>query len=268
MERQFFSGNTLEQAVLAAGRHYDLDPDRVAYKLRDKKHGFLNMRRRVVIEVDPTSPALPEETPVDHDVSAIIAGDPEPGRASPEHLFRDRQHHEAPEHLDHRGQMASWRGEESSWDGGDGADDTEAVEKAIEELSDLMEICLAPSIQRGQGGLEIELSGSQSEMLRESGGAGLNAIEHLLPRMARGLTGHGVPCRVDSEGFRASQEEDLRQLAQGMAEEVCRERQAKRLELMNPAERRLVHLALADDPTVRTESEGTGFLKRVMIIPS
>ena len=56
MERQFFSGNTLEQAVLAAARYYELDPDSVAYKVREKKHGFVNVRRRVVIEVDPSAP--------------------------------------------------------------------------------------------------------------------------------------------------------------------------------------------------------------------
>ena len=56
MERTFFSGNTLEQAVLAAARHHGLDPERVAYTLRDKKHGFLNIRRNVVITVDPAAP--------------------------------------------------------------------------------------------------------------------------------------------------------------------------------------------------------------------
>ncbi|MEM8994177.1 MAG: R3H domain-containing nucleic acid-binding protein, partial [Acidobacteriota bacterium] len=53
MPRQFFSGNSIEQAVMSAARHYQIDPELLAYKLRDKKHGFLNIRRRVVIEVDP-----------------------------------------------------------------------------------------------------------------------------------------------------------------------------------------------------------------------
>ena len=65
MERQFFSGNTVEQAVLAAARHYGLDPDRVAYTLREKKHGFVIVRRRVVIEVDPDVPEQPEGAPVE-----------------------------------------------------------------------------------------------------------------------------------------------------------------------------------------------------------
>ena len=73
MERQFFSGNTLEQAVLAAARHYGLDPSRVAYSVRDKKHGFLNIRRNVVIEVDPSEPELPEEAVVAERVTSESA---------------------------------------------------------------------------------------------------------------------------------------------------------------------------------------------------
>jgi len=55
-KRQFYSGATLEQAVLAAARVFELAPEEVAYTVRDKKHGFLKVRRRIVIEVDPDSP--------------------------------------------------------------------------------------------------------------------------------------------------------------------------------------------------------------------
>ncbi|RMH16181.1 MAG: hypothetical protein D6696_18770, partial [Acidobacteria bacterium] len=65
MSRKFFSGGTLEQAVLAAARHYGIEPERVAYTQRDKRSGFLNLRRKVVIEVDPAAPERPpgEEVP-------------------------------------------------------------------------------------------------------------------------------------------------------------------------------------------------------------
>ncbi len=271
MERQFFSGNTLEQAVLAAGRHYDLDPERVAYKLRDKKHGFLNIRRRFVIEVDPASPERPVGTGVERDASAIVAGEHEPECSNTED--QDRRHREAPPR---RREAPSWVGSDlgdrdlgdSDREDSETYDDIEAVENAVVELSKLIERDLVLSVQRGERYLNVELSGPESTVLREEGGDGLGAIEHLLPRMARGLSGHSVPCRVDSEGFRAAQEEELRRLARSVAEEVRSERRGKRLELMNPAERRLVHLALVDDPTVRTESEGNGFLKRVKIMPS
>src|SRR5262245_14751538 len=61
MQRQFFSGNSVDQAVMTAARHFGIEPERLSYKVRDKKTGFLNARRRVVIEVDPSTPELTEE---------------------------------------------------------------------------------------------------------------------------------------------------------------------------------------------------------------
>ncbi len=265
MERTFFSGNTLEQAVLAAARHHGLDPERVAYTLRDKKHGFVNIRRRVVIEVDP---AAPERDQVDVEDRQPSERDEVPAAPSegPGHETRDDRFQRNREEA--RRDHGSWRGEESTWVGSGQADDeVEAVEEAIEQLSAFAGIESESSVQREGKGFEIDLSGPDSDVLRENRGGGLDSVEHLLPRLIRGLQGHGVPCRVNSAGFREAREEELRQLARVAAEEVGRERAEKRLEPMNPADRRQVHMALVDEPGVRTESEGEGFLKRVRISP-
>ncbi len=271
IERQFFSGNTLEQAVMAAARHYDLDPDRVAYKLRDKKHGFLNIRRRVVIEVDPAAPEQPEQRRPDRGAAAPNSAEEQISDAQEgPKVAIDEQRYGSRDQSGHgRQDRTNWRGEENSWVGGDQTDrEVAAFEKAIEELSALVGTVLRPSIRREEEGFEIELLGPASKSLREDRGSGLGAVEHLLPRLVRSLSGRGVPCRVDSEGFRAAHEEELSGLARQAAEDVRRDSEERRLEPMNPADRRLIHLALADDPTVRTESEGDGFLKRVRIVPS
>lgn len=59
--RKFFSGNTLQQAILSAAAHYDIDPEQVAYRQVEKRHGFLKTRRRVLISVDPQAPTAPAE---------------------------------------------------------------------------------------------------------------------------------------------------------------------------------------------------------------
>jgi len=53
MTRRFFSGTSEQQAVMRAARHYAIDPDEVQFKELNKRHGFLRIRRKVVIEVDP-----------------------------------------------------------------------------------------------------------------------------------------------------------------------------------------------------------------------
>src|SRR5687767_3815256 len=55
MSGKLFSGNRLNQAVLAAARHFQLDPDQVAYVERTKTSGHLGPPR-VVIAVDPAAP--------------------------------------------------------------------------------------------------------------------------------------------------------------------------------------------------------------------
>ena len=78
MPRQFFSGNSIEQAVMAAARHYKLEPERLAYKLRDKKHGFLNIRRRVVIEVDPENLEVVEPEPETPETESPVVAEQDP----------------------------------------------------------------------------------------------------------------------------------------------------------------------------------------------
>jgi spoIIIJ-associated protein len=62
VKRRYFSGDTLQQALVQAANYFNLDPTYVAYKSLEKRHGFLKTRRKVVIEVDPENPRL--EKPV------------------------------------------------------------------------------------------------------------------------------------------------------------------------------------------------------------
>lgn len=266
--RQFFSGNTLEQAILAAARHHGLDPEQVAYSQRDKKHGFLNIRRRFVIDVDPEAPrreaqALAQGVPSEEGLAVKPESDQElESPASSFIPFEEGRTGEAEQ------DRATWRGEENSWTAEDGSDpEISALFQAVEELNGLLGTDFEVSIQKGEEGLEAELTGPDSSVLRENRGGGLAAAEHLVTRMVRGLSGHGVLCRIDSEGFRESHERRLAELARETAEEARRDGRELRLEPMNPGDRRLVHMALADDPSVRTESDGEGFLKRVRILP-
>src|SRR6185295_13537942 len=62
-KRRFFSGASLQQALVQAANHFHLDPEEIAYQALDKRHGFLKAGRKVVIEVDPEAPRRPEPPP-------------------------------------------------------------------------------------------------------------------------------------------------------------------------------------------------------------
>ena len=84
-------------------------------------------------------------------------------------------------------------------------------------------------------------------------------------RIASKRLGTPVHPRLDAEGFRAHRKEALEELARNSADEVRRSRRPQLLPPLAPWERRLVHLALSEEPDVETESEGDGFMKRVEV---
>jgi spoIIIJ-associated protein len=73
---------------------------------------------------------------------------------------------------------------------------------------------------------------------------------------------------LDAEGYRQRRVEAIQGIAHRTARRAVRERRAVELPPMSPAERRVVHIYLRDNPNVTTESEGTGDNRRVRISPS
>jgi spoIIIJ-associated protein len=71
---------------------------------------------------------------------------------------------------------------------------------------------------------------------------------------------------VDVDGYKRRREETLNTLAARTAEEVRENQEPVDLEPMSAAERRIIHIALADDPDVFTESEGEGDARHVQIV--
>ena len=277
--RRFFSGNTLEQAVMQAASHYQIDPDEVAYRKIEKRHGFLKTRRGVVIDVDPDNP----RRAIAHEVVAPTPVEPEepdsPEEAEPdEELFVLKAEDLGGESTGgdefatsaelapdpEEGKVAAPSGPLPEATG----EMAEAAREAVEALLDVAGLDLSVEVLQGDGQLEIELSGAGQQELIADRGSLLLAIQHLLPRTIRGLTGRSVPCRVDSGNFHKMQEESLERLAHKIAEEVKQEQEPRSLDPMNPAERRIIHLTLADDDEVVTESQGRGFFKRVSIRPA
>jgi spoIIIJ-associated protein len=70
---------------------------------------------------------------------------------------------------------------------------------------------------------------------------------------------------VDVEGYRQRREENLRSMAQRIADQVRDSGRSVMLEAMPPNERRIVHMALADFDDISTESEGEGDQRRVVV---
>jgi spoIIIJ-associated protein len=114
-------------------------------------------------------------------------------------------------------------------------------------------------------GVRIDLSGPDRRLLLQRDGELLAALQFLLQRMGR----RGWPelGRVDlqCQGFRHRRDDDLVKRIQNVAAEVARTGSPRRLEPMNPYERRLVHMTAREIPGLVTDSEGEGFMKSVTV---
>lgn len=304
MTRRFFSGNTLEQTVMTAARHFGVDPDELAYRQIEKRHGFLRTRKAVMIAVDPENPRRQSETaaaapePTDAGLAEVERGAPAESKAAP--AAADAPVEDAGQAAEATPERDAWRPEaeepqaaepparragaaappaspameDADDHGRSGAtpeiDDGEllsAAETAARILMHFAGIDAEATAEWGDERIEVEVEGPDASVLVVEGGKGLLAIQHLLPRMLRGQTGRSSFVRVDSQGFHQNRRERLEELALKEAEAVSRNGSARTLPPMAPDERRIVHLAVRDIPTVETESRGTGLHKRVVIRP-
>jgi spoIIIJ-associated protein len=93
----------------------------------------------------------------------------------------------------------------------------------------------------------------------------LTALQLLVALIVAKQTGQRERVVVDAEGYRERREENLRSLAQRVAQQVRRSQTPVALEPMPPNERRIIHMELADDADLTTESDGEGDQRRIII---
>jgi spoIIIJ-associated protein len=109
--------------------------------------------------------------------------------------------------------------------------------------------------------------GQEMGLLIGRKGETLAALQYMLNLIVNHQTRAHATFGIDIEGYRQRREAQLQELARRVADRVRRNRQPMTLEPMPPAERRIVHLALANDPDVQTVSIGEGEARKVAITP-
>ncbi|CAN5728059.1 protein jag [soil metagenome] len=99
-------------------------------------------------------------------------------------------------------------------------------------------------------------------------GRTLQALEYVTNAVLNRVESDDVRVTVDVGGYKRRQNDRLRDLARQAAEAVRETGEPCPLKPMSAAERRIVHMELADDPSVRSESAGDGRDRKVVVWPS
>jgi spoIIIJ-associated protein len=115
--------------------------------------------------------------------------------------------------------------------------------------------------------LAFNIEGDDLGILIGRRGQTLAALQYILRLIVGHKSQTWIPIIVDAEGYKERRYEALKALALRMAEHVKTRGAPFTLEPMPPYERRIVHLALADNPAVYTESIGEGESRKVVIRP-
>ena len=128
-----------------------------------------------------------------------------------------------------------------------------------------MGVALTVSVEETAEGTRINLEGEDGGVLVRRGGEGLQALQHIVATTFRKQLGDDNRIVIDCNGFRKDKDAELRQMALFVAEKARSSGMPQEMGPLNPYERRIVHLAIAEDPTVTSESIGDAFLKTVII---
>lgn len=120
---------------------------------------------------------------------------------------------------------------------------------------------------RSQVPINVNVHGDDLSILIGRRAETLNALQYITSLIVSKEVGRFVPIVVDVEGYRVRRENQLRQLARRMAEQAVKTGRRQILEPMPANERRIVHIELRANPSVKTESVGEEPRRKVTIIP-
>jgi spoIIIJ-associated protein len=125
------------------------------------------------------------------------------------------------------------------------------------------------SAKENSGWLFFNINGGNAGILIGKKGQTLDAIQSLLEKIVNKHNPHNdkIRVQVDVEGYLETRKANLEKLAERLADKSKRIRKPISLGQMSAYDRKIVHLALKDDPDIRTKSRGEGYMRKLVILP-
>ena len=144
----------------------------------------------------------------------------------------------------------------------------EAIETIRTDLVQLLELMGTPSsveAEQKNGKLTMHIKGDHTEQIIGPSGQTLDSIQYLLRKIAGKKMTERVQVNLDAGDFRESRVKELEATAEQLAREVKENGRTKSIPSLNPAERRIVHMVLQNDSSIRSRSVGDGLYKKILI---
>jgi len=139
------------------------------------------------------------------------------------------------------------------------------ITQFVQKIVDAMGIALTAAAEEMPDGLRINLTGEDGGLLIRRQGEALAALQHLVAAVFRSEVDEKRRLVVDCMGYRKGKDAELKQMAKFLAEKAKSSGLAQEIGPLNPYERRIVHLSVAEVESVSSESIGDAFEKTVII---
>ena len=139
------------------------------------------------------------------------------------------------------------------------------VKDFVHRTLDALGLPLEITVSDSPDSVRIDLAGEQGEVLLRRRAEALDALQHIVNTAFRRELKDDRTLVVDCLGYRKAKDTELRQMARFMMERAKSSGAPQEMGPLNPYSRRLVHLTVAEDPQMSSESIGDAFLKTVII---
>lgn len=163
---------------------------------------------------------------------------------------------------------------------GDQGEDNQITDEQLDEIADTVISVLRDILkyfnvgevtideyEGDEGELILDISGDDLAVLIGRHGRTLDALQFLISAITMRKIGFRYPVVIDVESYKNRQRQKLESLASSLANKAASQGRSVKMRPMTPYERRIIHVALRDDPRVETASEGEGSERHVVIVP-
>ena len=145
------------------------------------------------------------------------------------------------------------------------SDQTAPIVDFLKRFTTALGIESAVDVEHTADGPRLNLSGEEAELLVRHRGEPLKALQHVVDMSFGRSMGDDTRVFVDALAYRKGKDVELRKMAKFLAEKAKETGADQQLGPLNPYERRLVHLSVAEVPGASSESVGDAFSKTVYI---
>ena len=135
----------------------------------------------------------------------------------------------------------------------------------LQQITGAMGLSVEIEIEETDDNIRLNMVGDDGDLFVKRKGEALDALQVVVNTAFRRDERGDRHYVVDALGFRKSRDEELRQMAQVLVEKARTTGVPQEIGPLNPYARRIVHLIVAADPEMESDSIGDSFLKTIVI---